>query len=185
MERVDAILDALTRAACESTAARTAWLLAPDQQGNMRVAAAIGEVASADLGQTFRAGVGIEGFVFQSGQPVALSAAGDDARLQEGLLATLDRKPESVLCVACEEREGTMGVLLLADKDDGSSFTLDDVDVTTMLADVAAVALSSDAPRTQVPSPAELAGDLAALASSDPVGYGRLAPMISTILQHG
>ena len=185
MERVDAILDALTRAARESTSARDTWLLSSDDDGKLRVAAAVGDVATGHLGHTFPCDVGVEGFVFQSGQPVALSSTSEDARLQEGVLAKLQRKPESVLCVACEEGEGTMGVLLLADKVDESSFTLDDVDITTVLGDVAAVALSYRAGGSRIPSPAELAGELTALATSDPVGYARLAPVISTFLQHG
>lgn len=185
MTAFDPVLDALTRAALESTAGRDAWLLATDERGYIQVAAATGDEAERARGTSFPSTGGVEGFVLASGQPIALSGGTRDPRLREGVLALLEREPESVLCVACEQDDGTVGVLLLADKTDGSSFTFDDIEITTVLGNVAAVALSQRAPQAQPPDAEELAGELTALAAADPARYARLAPFVMALVRHG
>jgi GAF domain-containing protein len=181
----DPLFDALTRAALESTAGRDAWLLAADEHGYVHVAAASGDEAERMRGTRLSSSAGVEGFVLASGQPIALSGSTQDLRLREGLLATLEQAPDSVLCVACEQDEGPVGVLLVAGKQDGSSFTLEDIEIITVLANVAAVALSQRAGQAHPPGADELAAELTALAAADPSRYTRLAPFIMALVRHG
>ena len=93
--------------------------------------------------------------------------------------------PTAVLGVPCLHDDEVVGVLELVDKVDGTTFTFDDVELATLLANVAGAALRDVGGATQVRSPDELAADLRAVAAADPSTYAAIAAVVETLLARG
>jgi GAF domain-containing protein len=177
----DPVVAAVVQAAVEATRASAGWLVA--HEGDvLRLVAVSGDRGASTLGSTFAAGVGTTGYVIAAGQPLALGAGTEDPRLDEGIAAALGRSPRSVLCVPCSTSDAVLGALEVIDKESGGRFTFDDVELVTLLADVAATALSVGSPVVGVPEPAELASDLQRLAENDPVRYRAVASALDALL---
>ncbi|HXW79170.1 MAG TPA: GAF domain-containing protein [Acidimicrobiales bacterium] len=181
---MDPVLQSVASAALDATGAAASWVLALEG-GTLRAVGAAGERAGQLVGAQMPAGSGTAGYVISSGQPLALAPRGSDARLAGGLGAHLGRRPTSVLCVPCLRDDVVLGALELVDKAGGAPFTFDDVDVVTLLAGIAGVAL--DVAGTEVPArpPAEFGAELAHLASSDPAAYARLSVVLEALLARG
>lgn len=179
------VLDALLRAASMATGATVGVLLRLEHDA-LRAVATAGERAHALRGATAPVHAGVAGYVLSSGQPLALSVALGDPRLREGVTAMLAEPPQTVLCVPCSGDDEVLGVLLLLDRDGGAQFTYDDVELATLLAGVAGVALASDGGGLgQVPAPAELGGELERLAHTDPARYTMVATLLGALLGRG
>ena len=149
----DPVLHALAQAAVSATGASDGWLLAVEDAG-LRVVAVAGPGTGAPvLAAVVPAGTGSAGFVAASGQPLAMAPRGDDPRFSEGTAQLLGRRPSSVLSVPASNDEGVVGVLELVDKAGGGNFSFDDVEIATMLADIAGVALTAER-SSGPPSPA-------------------------------
>lgn len=177
------VLDELVRCAAETTAAELGFLLRADG-GSLSVVATIGEAAAGLRGTQVPADAGVAGYVVASGQPLALGARSGDPRLSEGLTGMLASPPESVLCVPCASDEATMGALQLLDKAEGH-FTFDDVELATLFAGIAGVALADPAGAATVPDAAELGGELQRLAHADPGRYTTIARVVEALLARG
>jgi sigma-B regulation protein RsbU (phosphoserine phosphatase) len=176
------VLTAIVQAAVAATGAKAGWLLAlTDDQ--LTVAAVAGEAPASLLDYLVPAGSGAGWYVVESGQPLAVTPRGDDPRFAEGLAAALGRRPSSVVCVPCESGGDIPGALELIDKTGGGSFSFDDVELATLLAGVAGVALANPASaEVRVPEPGELSGSLTALASDDPVRYATIAAVLGALI---
>jgi GAF domain-containing protein len=177
---VNPVLQATVSAAVTATSASQGWILAV-HAGRLRVVAAVGEGTGDLLGVEVELGSGTAGFVASSGQPVALAPSGTDARLAEGVTALISSQPSSILSVPCGA-DDVVGVLELVDKAGGGPFSFDDVELATLLASIAGVALEEDGGVAPVRLPTEIGADLARLASDDPAAYLRLAPVIEALL---
>jgi GAF domain-containing protein len=116
---------------------------------------------------------------------MAMAAREGDARLSEGVLGLLPERPSSVLCVPCTAADTVVGVLELVDKAGGATFTFDDVELATLLAGIAAVAIEADEGDVAVRSPEELGAELRRLAAADPAGYTQVAMVVEAILARG
>jgi GAF domain-containing protein len=143
--------------------------------------AAAGEDADALLGREVPAHEGIAGFVATSSQPLAFVPRPGDQRLLSGLDATLDPAPQSILCVPCSSADATVGVLQVIDKRGGGQFSFDDLEVVTLLAGIAGVAITQAGAGAAPPPPGEVAGDLAALATAHPARYAAVASLIGSL----
>jgi GAF domain-containing protein len=176
----DPVLDAIVRSAVEATAATEGWILAIDHE-TLRVVAAAGDRSAATVGREAPGG-GPEAYVVAAGQPLALSSVGRDPRLQEGLARSLGRTPASVLCVPCADGDEPLGVLELLDKQGADSFTIDDVELATLLGGLAAAALTQHVAAAPVPTPSELHPQLARLAELDPGRYATVATVVAALL---
>ena len=181
---MDAVLQAIARAALDATGAEVSWVLLLDREQLLAVAAA-GPRAGDLLGSELPLGVGTAGYVVSSGQPMALVPRGPDARLAEGLGARLGRSPASVLCVPCHDDDVVVGAIELVDKAGGAPFSFDDVELVTLLGGIAGPALRAGGPQEAVRPPAEFAIELAHLASSDPPAYARLSVVLEALLARG
>lgn len=183
----DPVLHALARAAVAATGASDGWLLAVEGDVLRVVAVAGGVTGTATLAAAVPAGAGSAGFVAASGQPLAVAPRGDDPRFSEGTAQLLGRRPTSVLSVPAATEDSVVGVLELVDKAGGGSFSFDDVEIATMLADIAAVALlrSQHASVPPAPLPSELGGELERLAAADPVRYSAVASAVGALLARG
>jgi GAF domain-containing protein len=177
-------LQALTRAAVEATAAAEGWLMAVDGD-ELRVVAAYGNGTAPALGMTLPLGQGSAGFVAASGQPLAITRHGDDPRFNEGVAGLLGLEPLTVLCVPCGNDDDIVGALELLDKRVGP-FSFDDVEIATLLAGIAGVAVGAAEPLSpSPPSPEELSGELRRLAGLDPPRYAVMANVVQVLLARG
>ena len=78
-----------------------------------------------------------------------------------------------------------MGALELVDKAGGAPFSIDDVELVTLLGGIAGAALSLAGAEVPARPPAEVASELVELASSDPVAYARLSVVLEALLARG
>ena len=180
-----AVLQAIIEAATDVTAATEGWILAPRDQ-RLFVVAAAGDRPGQLLGASVPAGEGSAGYVVGSGQPLALAPRGGDDRGTSLVAGLIGLRPASVLCVPCSGDDAVAGALEVVDKAGGGRFTLDDVELTTLLGGIAGVALSQIAATgPAAPTPAELGGGLHRLAELDPARYATLATAIGSLLDRG
>ncbi len=181
---VDPVLYALVGSAQETTGA-TAGLLLERQHDDLIVVAAVGDRVEHLRGAVVPGDGGVAAYVLASGQPLALTVRPGDPRLREGVMALLDQPPSAVLGVPCASDEDAVGALLLLDKPAGQ-FTFDDVELATLLAGIAGVAIVQAGPASlQVPDPAELASGLERLARADPARYAMVATIVEALLARG
>lgn len=170
-------LHAVIDAAVTATAAASGWVLRLDGDGFVVAAAAGGESPGRRIGER-RALQGTAGYAASSGQPAAIRPQrSDPSNFGAG---GAGHTPSSILAVPCEHEQGAVGVLELVDAGSGS-FSFDDVEVATLLANVASACLSESAPE-QVPTPDALAVSLTALASAAPDRYRAVARTIDALL---
>jgi GAF domain-containing protein len=181
IETPDPVLQAIVRSAASATGAARGWLVAVDGS-TMSVAAAVGEETGALVGRAVDGDAGNAGFVIASGQPIALVPRADDQRAEAGVPALLGIRPSSVLCVPCADDDDVVGALELVDKIGGSGFTFDDIELATLLAGIAAAALTREHAGPSVPDPQQLAGELARLADADPARYVIIAAAVAALL---
>ncbi len=173
-------LAAVVEAAVDATAAAQGWLLAVSDDELIAVAAAGGDAPGSRVG-TRRAASGAAGYVAGSGQPAALRVSSSDVS-NEGA-GGLDGIPAGILAVPCGD-DDVIGVLELVHATDSDGvFSFDDVEIASLLAQVAGAALT-ESPETSgsVPTPAELAGELERLLSADPSRYAAVATMVQAVL---
>ena len=91
------------------------------------------------VGRSIAAEQGIAGYVFTTGEPIALAEPERDPRFARDLAGT-GYVPRSILAVPMRSEGRTTGVLEVLDKEHGA-FTLHDVGLATVFADQAAVAI--------------------------------------------
>ena len=96
---------------------------------------------------------------------MAIAPRGADPRLSEGLGARLGRMPASLLCVPCHHEDAIVGALELVDKAGGAPFSIDDVELVTLLGGIAGAALSLAGAEVARSRPAGRAGQRAGRAS--------------------
>jgi GAF domain-containing protein len=177
------VLAAILEAGVATTGAGGGWLLAVRGDRLAVVAAAGSDLVA---GATVAADEGTAGFVVASGQPLAMAPRDGDERFAQGVMALTGRRPTSVLTVPCATDAGVLGAIELVDKAGGGAFGFDDVELATVLADIAAVALSQlDDSQTGVPDPAVLGGELARLAAASPARYAAVATVLGALLANG
>ena len=74
------------------------------------------------------------------------------------------------------------GVLEVIDKQDGGRFSIDDVEIVTLLGGIAGAALADAGDAVPVVSPDELASGLRQLAVADPARYASVAEAVRALL---
>ena len=176
----DPVLSTVLGLAASAMSAAAAWVVAVVGDGRLAVVAAAGAAAGRE-GRPVPADTGSAAYATSSGQPLAVAPRpGDD--LGATAPPVIGRQPSAVLSVPCDVDGTVVGVLELVDKPDGGRFTFDDVEVVTMLAEVAAAALARSGRGPAVATPDELADGLARLAEDDPVRYAAVAAAIEALL---
>ena len=176
-----AVLDAITEAAVGASGAANGWLVQAVDDG-LRVVAAAGGRPGDALGLTVPADRGTTGFVVASGQPLAAVPSPDDDRFSVIVAQALGIRPTSVLSVPCATDDGVFGALEVIDKQDGGRFTIDDVEIVTLLGGIAGAALADAGDAAPVVSPEELASGLRQLAVADPARYASVADAVRALL---
>jgi GAF domain-containing protein len=95
------------------------------------------------VGLAIRPDEGVAGYVFTTGQPLALADVEGDARFGRAAAEQTGYVPRSLVAVPLLDEEGTIGVLEVLDKRDAAGFDLRDVELAAVFARQAAVAIRS------------------------------------------
>ena len=131
-----------------------------------RVAA--GEQGQAVVGLSVPPSQGLVGYVYTTGQALALSDVERDARFGKAFAGQTGYVPRSIVAVPLVDEHGTIGVLEVLDKRTEAAFSLRDIELASVFAQQAAVAISASRVERDVAS--LLATVVAALAGPSPVG---------------
>jgi GAF domain-containing protein len=127
-----------------------------------RVAA--GAAGAGAIGVSVKPGEGIAGYVFAAGEPLAIADVGADPRWGRDAAARTGYLPRSILAVPLVDDEGSIGVLEILDRR-GGSFGLHDIELATVFARQATVALRAG--RLEQDVAAILRSALASFTSAD------------------
>ncbi|HEV8545127.1 MAG TPA: GAF domain-containing protein [Candidatus Limnocylindrales bacterium] len=137
-----AVLRSIVEATVALFGAEAASLALYDAAANrlvFRVAA--GSHGDGVVGVSIPPDEGIAGYVFTSGQPIALSDVARDARFGRETAEQTGYLPRSLVAVPLIDDEGTIGVLEVLDKRDQAGFDLRDVELASVFARQATVAI--------------------------------------------
>ena len=137
-----AVLRSVVDAAVALIRAEAASIALHDPATNrlvFRVAA--GERGAGVVGLEIGADEGVAGYVFQTGQPLALGEASTDPRFGRGAAEQTGYVPRSLIAVPLGDDAGTLGVLEVLDRRDGEPFDLRDLDAAAVFARQATVAI--------------------------------------------
>jgi len=106
-----------------------------------RVAA--GEHGAGAVGLTVPPTQGIAGFVYSTGQALALSDVADDPRFNRDAAEQTGYVPRSIAAAPLLDEHGTVGVLQVLDKRGSPTFSLRDMELLAVFASQATVAIAS------------------------------------------
>jgi GAF domain-containing protein len=129
----------------------------------IRVAA--GDAGAGAVGVAFPSSEGIAGYVFTTGQPLAVSDTSADPRFDRATAEATGYVPRSILAVPLLDDEGTIGVLEVLDKRGEAGFGLRDLDMASVFARQATVAIRASRVERDV---AELLRVVLARLAADP-----------------
>lgn len=162
------VVDAIADAARRATGAAAARVLAP-AGSELRVAAVAGNAPGWRLGENVPADSEGVGYTLASGQPFSVAAR--------------DPRGRAVLCVPCMHESEPVGALELLRAPGEDPFPIEATDVAMLFGQVAATAIATGGEAAaSVPSPRELAAELARVQESDPVRYASLARAVGALM---
>lgn len=104
---------------------------------------AAGEQGQGVVGLSIGPAEGVAGYVFSSGQPLALADVARDARFERTTAERTGYVPRTLVAVPLIDDEGVLGVLEVLDKRGAGSFDLRDIELASAFARQAAVAIRS------------------------------------------
>ncbi len=102
---------------------------------------AAGEQGQGVIGLAIAPDQGIAGYVFTTGQPLALSEVERDARFGRGAAEATGFVPRSIVAVPLLDEQGALGVLEVLDKRSSAAFSLRDIELAGVFARQATVAI--------------------------------------------
>ncbi len=142
--RPEAVLTALTGAAVTVTEAQAASIAIHDPVADRLVfVAASGPAAGDVVGLSIPTDVGIAGYAFTTGQPLAVAEVATDPRFDRTVAEATGYVPTTLLATPLTDATGTVGVLEVLDRR-GGTFTLRDLDTAAALATAATAAIRAD-----------------------------------------
>jgi len=111
---------------------------------------------------------GLVGYVYTTGQALALSDVARDKRFGRAFAEQTSYVPRSIVAVPLVDEHGTIGVLEVLDKRDEAAFSLRDIELASVFARQAAVAISAS--RVERDAAALLEAVIRALVQGDDAG---------------
>jgi GAF domain-containing protein len=111
--------------------------------GRLVFRVAAGDHGQGVVGLSVQPGEGVAGYVYATGQPLAIGETTVDPRFRRDAAEQTGYVPRSLLAVPLADAAGTIGVLEVLDRRDGAPFDLADLDVATVFARQATVAIRS------------------------------------------
>ena len=138
----EAVLQSVVDAAVVVFAAEAASIAVhePDTD-RLVIAVAAGPQGRAAVGLAFAASTGIAGYVFSTGQPLAVTDVGADPRFDRATAETTGYVPRAILAVPVLDASGSIGVLEVLDGGSEGSNQLRDLDLASVFARQATVAI--------------------------------------------
>lgn len=118
---------------------------------------------------------GVAGYVFSTGQPIALTDVASDPRFDQGTAERTGYVPRSIAAVPLVDGGATVGVLQVLDKHSSGSFSLKDMELLGVFARQAAAAI--EAARTGRDS-ARLLRDVLGAIAGDELGEEALDALV-------
>ena len=135
------VLDAVARTAALVLDAQAASIALHDPPTDRLVfRAAAGPQGAAVVGLAIEATAGIAGYAFSTGQPLAIADVAADPRFDRTLAESTGYVPRSLLATPLADEVGTLGVLEVLDRREGT-FTLRDLELAGALAAEAAIVI--------------------------------------------
>jgi signal transduction protein with GAF and PtsI domain len=138
---VHSINSILSASAAQLESGEASVLIRDGEDGDLRFLTAIGEVADQLIGMRVPAGKGIAGFVFSSGQPMAVAEAGEE----RAFYAEVDKKTgystQTLLATPLRYEGEVIGVLEYVNRQAGppyQPFTPDEMDKAAFFSDAVA-----------------------------------------------
>jgi GAF domain-containing protein len=123
---------------------------------------------------------GIAGYVFTTSQPLALSDVARDARFGRAAAEQTGYVPRSVVAVPLLDDEGSIGVLEVLDKRSEGAFDLRDIELASVFARQAAVAIRAS--RLERDAAALISSALTAIAPDQPADVDAVvAEVVATL----
>ena len=161
---LQSIVDATVRL-FDAEASSIALFETDPERLEFRVAA--GEKGAGAVGLTVPPTQGIAGYVYSTGQALALSDVASDPRFNRGAAEQTGYVPRSIAAVPLLDDGGTIGVLQVLDKRSSATFSLGDMELLAVFAGQATVAIAAtrvqrDTARLLGSVLAELAPDMSA-----------------------
>lgn len=164
----EALLAAVARTAAFVLDAEAASIAIHDPATDRLVFhAAAGPHGREVIGIAIESTVGIAGYAFTTGQPLAIADVAADPRFDRTVAEATGYVPRSLLAAPLTDAQGTLGVLEVLDRR-GGSFTMHDLDVAGALAAEAAIIVRAGTNARDAST--LLRGALAGLAGSDDPG---------------
>jgi GAF domain-containing protein len=180
----EAVLRSIVEATVTLFQAHAASIALYDPSANrlvFRVAA--GEQGSGVLGLSIPTDQGLAGYVFSTGQAIAISDVANDARFGRAFAERTGYVPTSIVAVPLVDGEGTIGVLQVLDKRDSNAFSLRDVELAAVFARQAAIAISAS--RVERDTATLLVEVARRLTNGDPAGADALVDAAGEELARG
>jgi GAF domain-containing protein len=138
----EAVLRSVVEAAVALFEAEAASLALYDPDRKMLVfRVAAGEHGQEVVGMEIQPDRGLAGYVFSSGQGLAISDVAADGRFGRGFAQATGYVPRSIVAVPLVDDSGTIGILEVLDKRSESTFSLRDVELAGVFARQATVAI--------------------------------------------
>jgi GAF domain-containing protein len=145
---LQSIVDATVRLFDAEAASIAVFERDPDRL-EFRVAA--GPRGAGAIGKSVKPSQGIAGFVFSSGQALALSDVASDPRFDRKTAEKTGYVPRSIAAVPLADGEGTHGVLQVLDKRSTATFDLRDMELIGVFAAQAATAIAVTRAQRELP----------------------------------
>ena len=114
--------------------------LLDDVSGELRFVVSAGAQGQPIIGMSIPPTHGIAGYVFSSGESIALAEPSSDPRFGMEVAMRTGYVPRSILAVPLEDGARTLGVLEVFDKRDGA-FSMQDIEIASLFARQAATAI--------------------------------------------
>ena len=137
---LQSIVDATARLFDAEAASIALFETDPDRL-EFRVAA--GERGAGAVGLTVKPTQGIAGYVYSTGQAIALSDVANDPRFDRRAAEQTGYVPRSIAAAPLLDDQGTVGVLQVLDKRSSPSFSLADMEMLGVFAAQATVAIAA------------------------------------------
>ena len=164
-ESTEAVLRSIVEAAVALFRAEAASIALYDPMADrlvIRVAA--GPQGAGAIGLSLAPSTGLAGYVFTTGQAIAQSDVAHDRRFGREAAERTGYTPRSLVAVPLVDEHGTIGVLEVLDKLDSETFSIRDIELASVFAHQAAVAISAS--RVERDTTAMLAAALRSLAAT-------------------
>jgi sigma-B regulation protein RsbU (phosphoserine phosphatase) len=142
---VDDVLERIMTASRQALDAETCSLLLTDQKtGDLVFTVAQGPVAHLlPKGHVLRRGEGVAGWVQVNGRPALVPEAYEDPRFNPEVDRRTGYRTRTILCVPMSVKNRPIGVVSLINKTGGGPFTEDDLELFTIIAAQAAIAIDN------------------------------------------